>query len=63
MYISDSLKSFEVLNCLLPRTIQFIGLTYVQEINHEYIYQIIAVRDSVPITYFHKSNFHVETTY
>ena len=27
--------------------------------NHEYIYQIIAVRDSVPITYFHKSNFHV----
>ena len=28
--------------------------------NHEYIYQIIAVRDSVPITYFHKSNFHVE---
>ena len=24
------------------------------------IYQIIAVRDSVPITYFHKSDFHVE---
>jgi len=31
--------------------------------NHEYIYQIIAVRDSVPITYLHKSNFHVGTTY
>ena len=29
--------------------------------NHEYIYQITAVRDSVPIAYFHKSNFHVET--
>ena len=33
-----------VLYCLLPRTIQFIGLTYVQEIYHEYIYKIIAVR-------------------
>ena len=33
--------------------------------NHEYIYQILIVRDSVPIAYlnFHKSEFHVEITY
>ena len=60
-----------LLYCLLTRTIQFIGLRYVQKYytyiieNHEYIYQIPAVRDNVTITYFNfqKPNFHVETTY
>ena len=62
MYADDCIVLFITKNHTVHR-FNVCTRNTIQIENHEYIYQIIAVRDSVPITYFHKSNFHVGTTY